>query len=128
MTEGVESKRCETIESIISGLHGLLGDYRNSSYVCPYDASLSFQCGSFLLGALSKRMNEKGLLDPRPEAPFHGISVDDLCIWIGELTFSPWYSSGKSSAHKCVLEEERIRLVRDNSAAFEGLDLAALKE
>ena len=78
-------------------------------------------------------MNEKGLLDPRPELPFRGLNIDDLCEGLKKLRSPNWYSRGYSrydgggSYHSCNLQTATSRLVADVSVANEGLGLTGLK-
>ncbi|KAK8097615.1 uncharacterized protein PG998_013101, partial [Apiospora kogelbergensis] len=68
IVEVIDQQRQETINDIISGLHTLISYFHIRS-------KCTFECSSILLGALTKQMQIKGLLEPKPKKPFLGHSV-----------------------------------------------------
>ncbi|KAF2127448.1 hypothetical protein P153DRAFT_67816 [Dothidotthia symphoricarpi CBS 119687] len=127
-------KRYQVIESVIEPLHALLDKYRNSKYVCPRNDDLSFQCGSFLLGALTRELDRLDLFSPRPEIPFYKITFDSLCKLVQNIMSPEWRHSGYSShgyssqniLHACSLKTEVTGIVNKATAGLEGLDHDAI--
>ena len=91
----------------------------------------SFLCGSFLLGALTRELDRLGLLSPRPEVPFHGLSFEDICVKARKVQSPSWKSSAYSdyygSMHTCnltaIVEGEIVAI----ATTIEGLILEEYK-
>lgn len=98
----IEEDRMQATGTIFSQLQALIDEYRCQSYTCP--TGDSFECGSMLLGALTKEMELQGLF-PVPTAPFIGWSISELYTKIQRLRSPSWSSSSKSkkSRHRCDL-------------------------
>lgn len=101
----------QAIGTVFSQLHGLLEEFRSPLYRCPRDDS--FECGSILYGALFKEMELQGLL-PIPTAPYHDLSVSELCTKMQRIRSPAWCRPGKSkkSQHGCNLAG-RIMAIAD---------------
>ncbi|KAL6158742.1 hypothetical protein ACJQWK_03100 [Exserohilum turcicum] len=126
--EKINSRRQEGIEAILSGLHNLLKKYRSSSYICPEDDHVSFACGSFLLGALTKGMDEKGLIDPPLVAPFTNMSCEDLCDCLDEMRYSDWASLSWGETHSCTLNEDLIEWLSTMSIQYGTMGFESLQD
>ena len=87
----MDHKRYQAIEAIISGIHDQFAKFRSSKYTCPSKSAVSFQCGSMLLGALSKSVDSVNMLLPRPEVPFSGYNFEDLCNQLHGVQSPQWY-------------------------------------
>ncbi|KAF1922001.1 hypothetical protein BDU57DRAFT_553987 [Ampelomyces quisqualis] len=132
----LDLKRCQAIESVIAQLHDLLEGYRNKDYTCPLSANESFQCGAFLLGVLTKEMDAKGLLSPRPELPFAKLSLHDLHETIRTIKSPSWASKINNSGsyhvqymqHKCNLNSPVTWISNNAMVGIHGLDLACAKK
>jgi hypothetical protein len=61
-TGEIDLQRYHAIESIVGSLQARLERYHSPSYVCPANNAVSFQCGCFLLGALTKGTSSLTLL------------------------------------------------------------------
>jgi hypothetical protein len=125
----IDSRRYEAIESVMEGLHQRLEMYRTTDYVCPYDDDMSFQCGSFLFGGMTKELSRLGLYQPRPNIPFPRLSFITLCEQVREMRCPRWYSSGYNSrgSHPCTLSESMATLIKDVSDGVGGLNVGDLK-
>jgi hypothetical protein len=126
-TGKIDSKRHHAIEYVIERLHKLLDTYRSADYACPYANEQSFQCGSFLLGALTKEMDAMGLLKPRPEVPFQGLSFQGVCGKLQAMRDLPWYSD-RRSYHPCTLQIAVNPIIQEASVGLQGLDIVTLKK
>lgn len=80
----IAEQRERALGALISQLHLILTNLRDGEPTC------SFECSSILLGALSRQMNDKRLLHPRPAAPFLGHSVDELIRTIRRFRSPNW--------------------------------------
>ena len=127
MADKIDSKRYQAIESVVESLHQCVEKYGRSDYVCVYNSSLSFQCGSFLLGGMTKELSRLGLKSPRPEIPFPGLSCKKLCKLVQGMNSPRWSPEASYYAHECTLETAWATLIRDVSNALGGLDLGDLK-
>jgi hypothetical protein len=83
--DDIDARRYQAIKSIIGQLHELVEKYRSSSYKCPQDGDWSFDCGSLLLGTLTKELDRMELLSPRPEVPFTNLNFNGLCNMLRTL-------------------------------------------
>jgi hypothetical protein len=121
------------------GLHELLDRYRSGTYECDPNRDDSFQCGSFLLGALTKGMDSLKLLTPRPEVPFECLSFKGLCKNIRTMKSPAWLSNNSGhdeyggfgsrhpKTHPCTLKTAIDELVEAASATIVGSDFIRLK-
>ncbi|KAH8693469.1 hypothetical protein GQ44DRAFT_584495, partial [Phaeosphaeriaceae sp. PMI808] len=89
-TDAIDSIRCQAIELVIERVHSLLQKYRSTNYVCGYNVNASFECSSFLLGALMKHLDKHALLSPRPQAPFTGLSLHSVCAKVETMESPGW--------------------------------------
>jgi len=87
----MDHKRYQAIEAIISGIHDQFDKFRSSKYICPSKNAVSLQCGSMLLGALTKGVDSVNMLLPRPEVPFSGYNFEDLCNQLRRVQSPQWY-------------------------------------
>jgi hypothetical protein len=131
-TDEIDSRRYQAMESVMEGLHQRLEKYRRIDYACPYDSSVSFQCGSFLLGGMQKEMNRLGLYQPRPEVPFPDVSFGTLCAQVKLMENTCWSSEGSYYSrsydeHSCNLKDAMNTLIADALSGVSGLDLKFIK-
>ncbi len=127
----MNAERNKAIGTVIQGLHGLLKEYRDEKYSCPKQESLSFQCGSFLLGALTKRLDQLNVLAPQPESPFLGLDfysleekLEDIStpVWFSLSTVTTYYSSQPDYVrHDCKLQNAIDSLTNGASKNIDGL-------
>ncbi|CAN9250766.1 unnamed protein product [Alternaria alternata] len=75
--QAIETRRSELIQGVIGVCQGWFDKFC-SGYWCIRDEKCSFECGSMLLGALTRQMNNMAILSPRPAAPYAGLSVTGL--------------------------------------------------
>lgn len=127
IVDEIDSKRYQTIESLIEELHQSLEMYRRADYDCPYDSSWSFQCGSFLLGNMMREMSRIGLYKPRPKVPFLDLSFAGLCEQVQGMQ-SASLLQGPYAAHQCNLRAVTATLIAGLSSRVGGLSLADLKD
>jgi hypothetical protein len=123
-------KRYQAIESVVEGMHAFLEKYRSNTYACPIDSSVSFQCGAFLLGALTKELDAYGLLSPRPEVPFLEVSFEVICEKLRNVKSPVWTKHDdyyNRSAHGCNLNMAVQGVITTAEAAVVGLDIISLK-
>ncbi|KAF9693479.1 hypothetical protein EKO04_008405 [Ascochyta lentis] len=129
----VDLRRYQALESVIGGLHGLLDQYRSNSYVCKHNSTLSFQCGSFLLGALTKELGGWSLLSPRPEIPFQELVFSDICAKVENARSPHWcctYSRGygvHDGQHACNLTQNVKEIVSKAKSGVVGLSLSNMR-
>ncbi|KAK7996677.1 hypothetical protein PG989_004717 [Apiospora arundinis] len=118
----IDQKRQEIIHDIISGLHDLVL-YFHTRTKC------TFECSSILLGALTKQMQTKGLLDPKPRIPFFGYSVAGTTATMCDFKSPRWHDNNTSrylEPHRCTLEAFMDATVRSFADGVEGLQLDVL--
>ncbi|KAF2833437.1 hypothetical protein CC86DRAFT_389684 [Ophiobolus disseminans] len=129
----IDSMRYRAIKSVVEGVHSLLGKYRDSDYVCAADSSQSFECGSFLLGALTKQLDAHSLLSPRPKVPFTGLSFESMCGEVEIMKSPEWaipnhdYHHRYERQHGCNLNGEVKAVVANAKASINGLGLDMFK-
>jgi hypothetical protein len=116
------------MESIIGQLHDLLETYLSTSYTCLHDTNASFQCGSFLLGALTRELHRMGFLSPRPQIPFVELSFNGLCDKVASLQSPVWYQSHRHQHAYCSLEDKVREIVTAVTIEVTGLDLKEMKK
>jgi len=126
-TDELDCKRYQAIESVVTELYQHLDKYRRTDYACPYDSTLSFQCGSFLLGSMMKEMSRLGLYEPRPEVPFLDVSFSALCEQVQGMQSPSWMNQGAYYEHQCNLKMVTATLIADVSKTVGGLSLSELK-
>jgi len=126
VSDELDCKRYQAIESVIEQLHQHLEKYRRTDYTCLYGTALSFQCGSFLLGSMMKEMSRLGLCEPRPEVPFTDLSFSALCEQVQGMQSPSWFQ-GSYNAHQCNLRMVTATLIAEVSKAVGGLSLSELK-
>lgn len=96
---------------MITDLHELLQTYRSPYYKCS-NSEKSYECRNVLFGTLAMKMDSLGLSDPRPTAPFHGMSIKDLAWELQEIRNPVWYTSRAGpdgqppKEHKCNLRDK----------------------
>lgn len=129
----IAEHRERALRALISQLHLILDNLRDDEPPC------SFECSSILLGALSRQMNDKRLLRPRPVAPFLGHSVNELIrtmrrfrspnwvLWKQECVApsDPLGSVSSSSQNRCNCRLSSLTAPRINevSRGIKGLEL-----
>ncbi|KAF2846102.1 hypothetical protein T440DRAFT_558419 [Plenodomus tracheiphilus IPT5] len=137
ISDEIDSMRSQAIESMIQGLHLMLGRYRSANYVCVEDGTQTSLCGSLLLGTLTREMDSLAILTPCPENPFSALSVDSVCEKIEGIQSPEWvsYSEGVShrrrnymQKHPCSLTPAIESLKSDVTATVVGLDIFHLKK
>ncbi|USP81652.1 hypothetical protein yc1106_08926 [Curvularia clavata] len=133
----IENASKEAIDTVVAQLHQLLDKYRNPKYECPRE-DCSFECGSIHYGALTKGMDSLSLLDPYPQAPLPGLSVEDICTkvrnikapkWIpirntgGHIGIQATFPSKSYPEHSCLLSDELVSIVDGVLNTITGLQL-----
>ncbi|KAJ8117716.1 hypothetical protein OPT61_g1148 [Boeremia exigua] len=135
VSDGVDLRRYQAIEAVISGLHEMLADFRSPGYKCTEDDTLSFLCGSIMFGALTKELDSWSLHSPRPEIPFHDTSFSIICdkvkgvqspVWTDssahERNYNYKYNYGYSKdRHECDLRDAVVKIVDTATAGVMGL-------
>jgi hypothetical protein len=116
------------MDSIIGQLHDLLETYLSTSYTCPHSTEVSFQCGSFLLGALTKELHRMEFLSPRPQIPFVELSFDGLCDKLMSLQSPVWYRANRYAHNCCDLTDKVREIVTAATTEVTGLDLKEMKK
>jgi hypothetical protein len=116
------------MESIIGQLHDLLETYLSATYECPRDTSLSFQCGSFLLGALTRELHRKELLSPRPQIPFVELSFNGLCDKVTSFQSPVWCHAYSYEHAYCSLSDKAREIVTAATTEVIGLNLRKMKK
>ncbi|KAF1959275.1 hypothetical protein CC80DRAFT_585679 [Byssothecium circinans] len=117
--------RVQAIDAIISQLHDLLDKYSDANYSCSCDF-YSFECSSILYGALTKGMNQLGLLLPYPVAPFSGTSYQDLHerpFKIKSPNLSHPSKEKYKAPHFCSLKVQVRGVINRVRRSVNGLDL-----
>ncbi|KAK8867596.1 hypothetical protein PGQ11_006174 [Apiospora arundinis] len=115
----IDQKRQEIIHDIISGLHDLIL-YFHTRTKC------TFECSSILLGALTRQMQTKGLLNPKPTRPFFAYSVAGTTATVCDFQSPIWCDNNASYhpvQHWCSLESFMDATVRSFADGVEGLQL-----
>jgi hypothetical protein len=128
----MEHRRYQAIEKLVAGLHGWLRKFRDASYSCPQGSQFNFTCSSVLLGGLTKEMDRAQCWFPRPEVPFHQLSLNGLHSGVYDLEEPKWFpehSRGYSySQHSCSF---RTTVKYDANGVVErltGLNLGDFKD
>jgi hypothetical protein len=116
------------MESIIGQLHDLLETYLSTSYTCLHEIDVSFQCGSFLLGALTRELHRMGFLSPRPQIPFVELSFNGLCDKVTSFQSPVWYQSYGYEHAYCSLTDKVREIVTAATTEVTGLDLKEMKK
>jgi hypothetical protein len=127
ISDKIDSKRNQAMESIMGQLHDLLETYLSTSYMCPHDTDVSFQCGSFLLGALTRELHRTELLSPRPQIPFVELSFNGLCDKVTSLQFPVWLQRDRYR-HACNLRIKVGEIVIAVTNQVTGLSLKKMKK
>jgi len=121
LTEKLEHHRTSLIQEAIGVCQGWF-DKLCGTYSCICDKAVSFECGSMLLGALTKQMNNMGILTPKPVAPFSGFSLEELQNSIKSIRTPKWCFKNHSE-HPCSLDSV-IHEVSDVIDRAQGLVLS----
>jgi hypothetical protein len=78
--------------------------FRKTDYECPAKKGYSYECGSFLLGALLRGMDAAGFCSPAFKAPFQGSSVRSTYAKLQKFRAVKWSSpSSSNTSHACNL-------------------------
>ncbi|KAL1969127.1 hypothetical protein VTN77DRAFT_381 [Rasamsonia byssochlamydoides] len=126
IVDRIDRRRQESIDRIVTFLHGLLDDFcegRNLQNPC------SFECQSILLGALTKEMSRLHLLSPRPAAPFLGFSFAATANSVRKIRSPIWccnnrnYYSSHCQSHHCSLEPVIRPIIDSLEDSMKGLSL-----
>ncbi|KAE8310612.1 hypothetical protein BDV41DRAFT_544493 [Aspergillus transmontanensis] len=95
----INLRRTDAISTIISTLTKLRDELLNGIHGC------SFECGSIMLGALTKHMHSNALLSPQPQYPYKGLNYNGLMETVREFKSPLWYTSPKpptyGNQHRC---------------------------
>jgi hypothetical protein len=113
----------QAIGTVFSQLHNLLEEFRSPLYRCPHDDS--FECGSILYGALFEEMELQGLL-PILTAPYHDLSLSELCTKMQRIRSPTWCRLGKSKKiihHGCKLAGRVIAIAEPVTRLANGPEL-----
>lgn len=124
-TDSIDQARNQAIGTVVSQLHNLLDEYRNTNYCCP-SGNYSFECGSILYGALTKEMDSLGLLVPYPVTPFSGISFWEIYSKVHNMKSPMWCNLGSGrykSQHSCNLNEKVRKIANRVMYGVNGLKL-----
>ncbi|KAK8036899.1 hypothetical protein PG994_015396, partial [Apiospora phragmitis] len=128
LVDAIDRKRRTSIDRIIIDLQNLLSDLREDREGC------SFECSSILLGALTKEMGRKQLLDATPGSPLLGFSLEATAK--AKLDFrSPRWSPipphsafGTPSKHSCNLRSLIVWKVGVSESLIDGITLDSFPE
>jgi hypothetical protein len=106
--------------------------YASVDYECPESDHHSFQCGSIMLGALTKELRRTSLLSPRPEVPFLKLSFDSVCDLVTSIQSPIWFMKEISrryhtAEHTCDLKITVSAMKKTATAATTGLKLSEIK-
>jgi hypothetical protein len=93
-------------------------------YECPQGESISFTCGSALLGALTKQLEFMELLLPRPEAPFLGWNIRNIYRDIKKIQSPVWRGTRSSIQHSCDLNAVVVVALNFAVRGTHGLNLS----
>jgi hypothetical protein len=104
----------------VSGLAEQLDVYRSATYICPINSIYSFQCGSMLLGALTKETDSSGLLSTRLQRLYLGQTFDALCVKTRLMQSGTW-SHSHYSPHSCDVSTAVSSIVDQAVANVAGL-------
>ncbi|KAH5169434.1 hypothetical protein HBH68_219770 [Parastagonospora nodorum] len=128
----IDTKRNLAIEDVVDKLHKLLDSFRDSSYLCPVAEDLSFQCGAYQLGLLTKTLDSMALLSPRPEPPFANLSLENLNLTLSNFKspkWSPYMARVKhQSYHTCDVGQTIREMVGCVDQTVTGLDLSKIRD
>jgi len=135
----MDHKRYQAIEAIISGIYDQFVKFRSSQYTCPINNAVSFQCGSMLLGTLTKSVRSVNMLLPRPEVPFSGHNFEDLynqlrgvdspywydgpCTYTENYNYNYGYEHTEQLQHGCTLTESMNSVITAAEIHIKGLNL-----
>ncbi|WEW57857.1 hypothetical protein PRK78_003324 [Emydomyces testavorans] len=118
----LNQRREEALGGMITSLHELLKSFRESPGPC------SFECSSMLLGALTKGMHARNLLDPQPVAPFTGHNITETVDSISKIPSPRWYNEDpsryNSRPHKYGLEQHIEPITKNFRYGMKGLHLS----
>ncbi|KAI1139120.1 hypothetical protein F5Y05DRAFT_403713 [Hypoxylon sp. FL0543] len=93
-----EERRQELVHREFTHMYGLLGLLRDRKAGC------SFPCSAMLLGALTMRLHEQGILDSRPEYPYTGYSITSIISMVRKFKSPYWFDVGLfDGLHPCNL-------------------------
>jgi hypothetical protein len=98
----IDERRQKGIGNVITALRVLLHRMRKGPDSC------SFECSSILLGALTKELDARNLLSPRPVPPFSGFSFEPTAESLSAIRSPCWYTRGQSyhqNIHRCTLNQ-----------------------
>ncbi|KAF2690671.1 hypothetical protein K458DRAFT_354854 [Lentithecium fluviatile CBS 122367] len=130
--DGMEHKRCQAIEDLVTSLYGWLDKFRGNSHACVRGSQYKFACSSMLLGALTKEMDCIGCWAPRPEIPFEQMSFDELYKGIQAMKSPVWSPSGDrynyGSGHPCGFQNTVKNEVNQIERELAGLNLGDFKD
>jgi len=99
----MESRRTQTIAKALDVCRYWMDKFE-TDWRCEVPRD-SHQCGSMLLGALSREMRRLGLRSPEPHAPYDGLSVESVCRDILDMQ-SPSWTGDDGKAHPCTFCDE----------------------
>jgi len=92
----IQERRHNAIENTIAVVHNQITRYFTSDILCSRDTS--FECDAFILGSLLKSSMKINIW-PRPEAPYHGTTVEELTSQILNMQVLDHYTRrGHSSS------------------------------
>jgi len=130
MVGGIETCRSELIEGAIDVCQGWFDKFC-SGYCCIQDEKCSFECGSMLLGALTRQMNNMAILSPRPTAPYAGLSFAELRYGIKSIKAPDLHiryerrsRSPEYRKHPCSLDA----VIREVNQVYKRADGLRLRE
>jgi hypothetical protein len=90
LVETLETHRSKLIGEVIGVCQEWFDNF-GGAYSCTEESGQSFACGSMLLGALTRQLNNIGILSPKPAAPYSGFSLEGLQRHIQSIKTPTWY-------------------------------------
>ncbi|KAF4338325.1 dynamin family [Fusarium beomiforme] len=114
----IEAEDCFPIPSdLLEQIDIARQDYLNKVFSATYDLldrlqeqpECSYECSSMLLGVLTKELKNHGILSPRSELPFYGLSIEGSKDMIKGFKVPHWYDSSGGRygpRHPCTIQQK----------------------
>ncbi|EEQ34767.1 conserved hypothetical protein [Microsporum canis CBS 113480] len=114
----INESRETSIKALITGLYNIADHIEGGRMEC------SFKCDSMRLGALRKQMTSRGLLNPRPAAPYKGYSFNRLSNSLRQVGIPEWYEANTSYPHRCQIGPTISAMISDVESSIGRLRLS----
>ena len=111
--------RYSALDRLFSDLDDLLKDFHQDREAC------TFECNALRYGLLSKELDCRGLLFPRPQIPFLGLSFEDVVSSLGDIQNPKWHNESERQrySHYCELRLYIQRIIDRIDDKLTGLSL-----